>query len=136
MAAGTKLQLVFTTDTSTTTHTYNYADPAATKANVVALATTIIAGGAIFTKVPLALKSAKTITTSENIYDLSDNGRNEPLSEQEARALGIPVDDDEIKAYVEGDRPYKKDAKVIHADIDTEGSTEDEEVVVIRKKKE
>ena len=71
MAEGTRLVLGFETNTgSNVVFTYSYAKPSATLANVKALMNGIIANGSIFTKVPATAKSAKTITTSENVYDL------------------------------------------------------------------
>ena len=72
MAAGTKLVCTFvTSDGSSETFTFNYAKPGATTANVKALMNTIIANGEIFAKVPVTAKDARTITTSENEYNLS-----------------------------------------------------------------
>lgn len=73
MAAGTKLVLVFeTTDGSTTTFSFNYADPGARKVDVIALATAMIANKTLWERQPSAIKSAKTVTTSENEYDVSN----------------------------------------------------------------
>ena len=72
MAAGTKLVCTFgTSDDKTTTMTFNYADAGATAANVKALMSAIITNRVIFANVPVTAKSAKTVTTSEHVYDLS-----------------------------------------------------------------
>ena len=82
MAAGTKLVIQYeTSDGGSVTHTWNYAKPGATKANVQALitATTSSTNRVIFQKVPIAVKSAKLVTTTESVYDLNElmqaNGR-------------------------------------------------------------
>ena len=71
MASGTKLQLTFETMSGTKTVSFNYAKPGATAVNVKALGAAIISNGAIFNQVPVRLTAAKTVTTSENEYDLS-----------------------------------------------------------------
>ncbi|MBQ7170348.1 MAG: DUF2922 domain-containing protein [Synergistaceae bacterium] len=72
MAAGTKLVCTFeTSDDKTTSMTFSYADPGATSTEVKALMNAIITNGVIFASVPVTAKSAKTVTTSENEYDLS-----------------------------------------------------------------
>ena len=72
MAESTKLVFGFETSTGKSmTLSYNYAKPAASAANVKALANGIIANGSIFANVPVTAKSAKNVTTSEHEYDLS-----------------------------------------------------------------
>lgn len=71
MAAGTKLQITFDTMSGSKTATFNYAKPGATEAAVKALAQTIITNGDIFANPPIRATAAKTVTTSENEYDLS-----------------------------------------------------------------
>ncbi len=72
MAAGVKLVLGFETASGKSmTLSYNYAKQTATLANVKALMNGIIANGSIFANVPATSKSAKTVTTTENEYDLS-----------------------------------------------------------------
>ncbi|MBQ3653675.1 MAG: DUF2922 family protein [Synergistaceae bacterium] len=72
MAAGTKLVLTFVGSSGNTiSSTFNYADPEATAANVKALMNGMIANGSIYANVPVTAKSAKTVTTTENAYDLS-----------------------------------------------------------------
>ena len=72
MAAGTKLVLGFETSAGRSmTLTYSHAQPSAGLANVKALMNGIIANGSIFVNVPAEAKSAKEVTTTENVYDLS-----------------------------------------------------------------
>ena len=73
MAAGTKLVLVFDVEGSdtTTTFSFNYAKPGATENAVKALARAMIANKTLWEKQPAAIKSAKTVTTSDNEYDVS-----------------------------------------------------------------
>lgn len=54
-----------TTDGSSTTHTYRYADTTAETSDLNTVATTTITNGSIFAKVPTTLKSAKLVTTTE-----------------------------------------------------------------------
>lgn len=71
MAAGTKLNIVFNnSDGGTTSYTWNYADPGATKNDVLALGQAMITNTSILASTLVSVKSAKTITTSENVYDL------------------------------------------------------------------
>lgn len=68
MAAGTKINLVFNnSEGKTTSYTWNYAKAGATLANVQALATAMITNTAILASTLTSLKSAKTVTTSENV---------------------------------------------------------------------
>ena len=72
MAEGTKLVLVFdTAEEKTATFTFNYAKPSATAAQVKSLMSAMISNRAIYENEPSAMRSAKTITTSETVYDLS-----------------------------------------------------------------
>lgn len=88
MAEGTKLQLVFeTNEGKTTTMTFAYAKPSATASDVRTLMQTIITNGDIFENVPTVMKSAKTITTSENVYDLSNLSRETPYASFDIEAL-------------------------------------------------
>ncbi|MBQ2675304.1 MAG: hypothetical protein IJG07_11595 [Prevotella sp.] len=82
MAAGTSLVIAYeSSDGGTTTHTWKYAKPSATPAQVQALiaATISSTNNVIFSKVPIAVKSAKMVTTTETEYDLNEvmqaNGR-------------------------------------------------------------
>ena len=88
MAEGTKLQLTFeTNEGKTTTMTFAYAKPSAEASSVRALMNTIVTNGEIFENVPVTPKSAKTITTSENVYDLSDLSREAPYASFDIEAL-------------------------------------------------
>ena len=72
MAEGTKLVLNFeTNEDKTMTISFNYAKPSAESSAVKALMNAIITNNSIYENVPTVMKSAKTVTTSENIYDLS-----------------------------------------------------------------
>ena len=72
MAAGTRLELEFETSSGgKMILTYNYAKPSAGLANVKALMNCIIANNVIFANSPVTAVSAREITTSENVYDLS-----------------------------------------------------------------
>lgn len=71
MASGTKLQLQFETATGSKTWTFNYAKTSAGIQNVKALGAAMIANGSIYEAPPLVLKTAKEVTTTENVYDLN-----------------------------------------------------------------
>lgn len=72
MAEGTKLVLGFETSTGKSmTLTYNHAKQSPGLANIKSLMNGIIANGSIFAEVPATAKSAKEVTTTEVIYDLS-----------------------------------------------------------------
>jgi len=82
------LQLTFeTNEGKTTTMTFAYAKPNAEASSVRALMQTIVNNGEIFENVPTVMKSAKTITTSENVYDLSDLSREAPYASFDIEAL-------------------------------------------------
>lgn len=99
MAEGTKLQLVFeTNEGKNTTMTFNYAKPSAEASAVRTLMQAIITNGAIFENVPTVMKSAKTITTSENVYDLSNLTREEPYTIPEAFERGLITVDEYIES--------------------------------------
>lgn len=90
MAEGTKLQLVFQTNESkNTTMTFNYGKPTATTADVKALMTAITTNGTIFETVPVTPVSAKLITTTETVYDLSNSARETPYTIPEAFERGL-----------------------------------------------
>ncbi|MBQ6970747.1 MAG: DUF2922 domain-containing protein [Synergistaceae bacterium] len=73
MAAGTKLVLGFENSSgNAVSMSFNYAKPSATTAQVKALMSGIITNGSIFENVPVTAKSAKTVTTTENVYDLDE----------------------------------------------------------------
>lgn len=72
MALTTRLSLTFgTEDGTTTTMSFNYADPEVTTQLVNALMNGIITNGSIYQKVPLTKKTAKLIQTSTDEFDLS-----------------------------------------------------------------
>lgn len=71
MAEGTRLQLQFETMSGVKTWSFNYAKASPTLANVKALMQAMIANGEIYKTPPLVAYSAKTVTTSENEFDLS-----------------------------------------------------------------
>lgn len=61
-----KLRMVYVDNGgTTTTHTYSYANPEATTTAVAALSAATITNGNIFQRVPVSLKSATIITTTE-----------------------------------------------------------------------
>lgn len=101
MAEGTKLQLTFETNESkTTTMTFAYAKPNAEASSVRALMQTIITNGEIFENVPVTPKSAKIITTSETVYDLSDLSREAPYAsfDIEAYKKGLVTQEEYLAA--------------------------------------
>lgn len=101
MAAGTKLNIVFNNaDGGTTSYTWNYADPGATLNDVTALGAAMIANTSILAATLVSMKSAKTITTSENIYDL------ETVSAQHAGLI------DTMSPAVEGNPDTAEEAHV------------------------
>lgn len=68
----TKLQFQFSTsDGSKFNQSYNYVNPSVSTPAVRALASGIVANGSIFKKVPLSALSAKLVTTTETVIDLS-----------------------------------------------------------------
>lgn len=71
MAAGTKLQLQFETMSGTKTWTFSNAKSNATTANVRTLAQTMITNGTLFQYQPIRVSSAKIVTTTENVLDVS-----------------------------------------------------------------
>lgn len=72
MAAGTKLVLGFETSAGRNLiMSFNYAKPSSGLVNIKALMNGIIANSEIFATPPATAVSAKEVTTTENIYDLS-----------------------------------------------------------------
>ncbi len=70
----TRLKMVYSTETGSTTHSYNYVSPdTATTAHVSALASATITNNAIFANPPLALKSATVVVTTETDVTPSPN---------------------------------------------------------------
>lgn len=70
MAAGTSLKMKFDTMSGSKTWTFKYAKSGATLANIKALGAAMIANGTILENQPVRLTDARTVTTSENVYDL------------------------------------------------------------------
>ena len=72
MAAGVQLVLQFEDNNGNNiVYSFPYAEPGARTKDVVALMDAFIANGDIFTHVPVKKVSAKTVTTSENEYEVS-----------------------------------------------------------------
>ena len=106
MAEGTKLQLKFeAADGRDVTFNYNYAKPSATAGQVKALMQSMITNNTIFERPPVAMKSAKTITTTETAYDLSvtadPNSRGIPVFEAYKRGILVDDEDFDINDYDE-----------------------------------
>ncbi len=96
MAEGTKLVMSFKTASSDNpmTLSFKYGKPSATTAQIRTLATSIISNGEIFEYPPTEIKSAKMVTTSETVYDLSNNADPNstgiPFAEAVARGIIPP----------------------------------------------
>ena len=72
MASGTRLELLFNdSNNESISFVFPYAKSGATLSNIRNLINTIIANGDIFNKVPVTAVNAKTVTTSQNVYDLT-----------------------------------------------------------------
>ena len=72
MATTTKIVLDFAkANGSTCTQTYEHARQDVSNANIKSLMQGIVANGAIFTNVPVAIKAAKIVTTDTTDVDLS-----------------------------------------------------------------
>ena len=72
MSSGTKI--VFTAldgEGKSRSFSYRYADEEVSSSDVRTAAAAILTNGSIFTYVPVSMKSAKTVTTTEVEYDLS-----------------------------------------------------------------
>lgn len=79
MAAGTKLVITCNkTGGGTTTFSYNYAKSNASTANVTALCQFLINNKQYFQADLDSIKEAKTVTTSENVFDLTSEALNNP----------------------------------------------------------
>jgi len=62
----TKLRMIYVDNVgTTTTHTYSYANPETTSTQVAALSAATITNGDIFQRLPVSLKSATIVTTTE-----------------------------------------------------------------------
>lgn len=100
MAAGTSLVIQYQTGAGgSTTHTWRYAKPGATAANVKSVITSTISNGAIFSNVPTAVKQAKMVTTTETVYDLDTVMNSQQNGDPDLRNLislqPIEPDDDD-----------------------------------------
>lgn len=71
MAAGSSLKITYNTADGTTIHTWKYANAEATQTNVQSLVTTTIANGSLFQRVPLSVKEAKMVVTTETSIAVS-----------------------------------------------------------------
>ena len=72
MASGTKLVLEFEdANGKSVFFWFDYATPDPGEYNIHNLMQSIINNASIFKSTPVAAKSAKTVTVSENIYDIS-----------------------------------------------------------------
>ncbi|MBQ3395597.1 MAG: DUF2922 domain-containing protein [Synergistaceae bacterium] len=73
MSAGTKLVLSFENAAgNTVNYSYNYGDADATSAAVRNAMNTMITNGAIFKNVPVSIKGAKAVVTTETEFNLSE----------------------------------------------------------------
>lgn len=88
MAEGTKLVCTFETDEDkSVTMSFKYAKPNAEPTAVKTFMQAVIANNSIFENRPVVIKSAKTVTTSETVYDLSN--LEGPFNSEEAFARGL-----------------------------------------------
>lgn len=72
MAAGTTLILEFgDANDNSIFFSYSYANSETLASDVKTLMNTIIANGSIFQNVPVSIKSAKAVVTSETHFDLT-----------------------------------------------------------------
>lgn len=73
MAAGTKIVLSFgNASGNTVNYSYNYGNSEANSASIKNAMNTMIANGAIFRNVPVSIKGAKAVLTTESEFDLSE----------------------------------------------------------------
>ena len=72
MASTSKLVLDFDGTTGDTAFSYGYVNPELPSTLVQNLVDGLIANGSIFANPPLAIKSAKIVTTTETDIDLSE----------------------------------------------------------------
>ncbi|MBQ7197075.1 MAG: DUF2922 domain-containing protein [Synergistaceae bacterium] len=72
MASVSKLSLTFAKENGDSMSiNYSYADPNASASNIKTLMQSIVTNGDIFENPPVAIKSAKIVTTEETAIDLS-----------------------------------------------------------------
>lgn len=94
MAEGTKLNIVFNTSEGTTsTYNFGYADEDMTVGQVKAVCNAMIANTDIYEETLVSAKSAKTVITSEIVYDLSADDSQKGYTTAEAMRLGL-IDED------------------------------------------
>lgn len=73
MAAGTKIVFIFgNADGNTLNFSYNYGDEEAEVSDIKTAMNTMITNGDIFRNVPVSIKGAKAVVTSETEFDLSE----------------------------------------------------------------
>lgn len=73
MSAGTKIVLSFgNASGNTVNYSYNYGNANAAVSDVKSAMNTMIANGAIFKNVPVSIKGAKAVVTTESEFDLSE----------------------------------------------------------------
>ncbi len=73
MAAGTKIVFSFgNASGNTVNYSYNYGNAEASASTIKNCMNTMIANGSIFRNVPISIKGAKAVVTSETEFDLSD----------------------------------------------------------------
>ena len=73
MAAGTKIVFSFGNALGNTiNYSYNYGNPDATSLSVKNAMNAMITNGSIFRNVPVSIKGAKAVLTTETEFDLSD----------------------------------------------------------------
>lgn len=72
MASGTKIVFSFgNASGNTINYSYNYGNDDASSASVKNAMNTMISNGSIFKRVPVSIKSAKSVITTESAFDLS-----------------------------------------------------------------
>ena len=73
MAAGTKIVFSFGNAVGNTiNYSYNYGKSDSSAASIKLAMNTMIANGSIFRNVPVTIKGAKAVVTSETEFDLSE----------------------------------------------------------------
>lgn len=127
MATGTKLIYTFVTAEGKNAQlSFNYADPASTKAEVLALGNAIIDNVNIYATEYVSIKQIKTQTTSEQTYDLTAEGLKGIPTELASKVnieAGEPLEDEE---------EMPKQTQTVNL---TEGKTLSEILQEIRNKK-
>ena len=73
MSAGTKIVFSFGNALgNTVNYSYNYGNSEATASSVRNAMNTMITNGVVFRNVPMSIKGAKAVVTSETEFDLSE----------------------------------------------------------------